>query len=384
MPKSRRLFADETPATSAQTSDTNTALTALKFDHSTQSPEQKRFNKLLAQTQTLARKIDSAQQNVDHYRRMSASVLMPLEKDRDKLMRQMALWLDARLQRRGLTARQKMIAKELICDLAGALSASGDTEMRALHDAHSPESLDEKEKIDAQDIQSFIEMMTGTKMDKSFENLDDLMHASFEHMSAQMESERDTSIRRHASRKKTATQKKTDALEQDANGALRTIYRQLASALHPDRETDPEEQLRKTALMKDANTAYQRRDLLALLELQFKADLVDSTHIAGMAKEKLNALTTLLKERVGVLQSEFEQFRIKEQMALSLPLDCGLTATELNQWLAKCELDLREEITAMQEDLQEVQDDARFKRWLQVQYQKDDASVDALNPFDFF
>jgi len=359
-------------------------LTALKFDHSAQSPEQKRFNKLLTQTQTLARKIDSAQQNVDHYRRMSASVLIPLEKDRDKLMRQMVLWLDERLQRKGLTARQQNIAKELICHLAGALSASGDTEMRALHDAHSPESLDEKERLDAQDIQSFIEMMTGKQMDKSFDNLDDLMHASFEHMSAQMEAELDKAVHRRASRKKTATQQKTDALEQDANGALRTIYRQLASALHPDRETDPEEQLRKTALMKEANTAYQRRDLLALLELQFKAELVDSTHIAGMAKEKLNALTTLLKERVGVLQREFEQFRIKEQMALNLPMGCGLTATELNQWLAKCELDLHEEIIMMQEDLQEVQDDTRFKRWLQVQHRKNDTPVDSFNPFDFF
>jgi hypothetical protein len=384
MPKSRRPFSDDTPAASAQALDTNTALTALKFSHSAQSPEQKRFNKLLVQTQTLARKIEAAQQNVDHYRRMSASVLIPLEKERNKLIRQMALWLDERLQRRGLTARQKMIAKELICNLAGALSASGDTEMRALHDAHSPESLDEKEKLDAQDIQSFIEMMTGKKMDKSFENLDDLMRASFEHMSAQMESELDKSVRRHAPRKKTATQQKTDALEQDANGALRTIYRQLASALHPDRETDPEEQLRKTALMKDANTAYQRRDLLALLELQLKADLVDSTHIAGMAKEKLNALTTLLRERVGVLQSEFEQFRIKEQMALSLPIGCGLTAIELNRWLAKCEIDLREEITVMQEDLQEVQDDTRFKRWLRAQHQKDDAPINFLDPFDFF
>jgi hypothetical protein len=45
------------------------------------------------------------------------------------------------------------------------------------------------------------------------------------------------------------------AQTEDATGALRTIYHQLVSALHPDRETDPQEQLRKTALMKEANAA---------------------------------------------------------------------------------------------------------------------------------
>ena len=36
---------------------------------------------------------------------------------------------------------------------------------------------------------------------------------------------------------------------QDAKAALRSIYRQLASALHPDREPDPVERERKSALM---------------------------------------------------------------------------------------------------------------------------------------
>ncbi|WP_449371513.1 J domain-containing protein, partial [Thiomonas sp.] len=39
--------------------------------------------------------------------------------------------------------------------------------------------------------------------------------------------------------------------------SLRAIYRKLASALHPDREPDPAERARKTALLQRANTAHQ-------------------------------------------------------------------------------------------------------------------------------
>ena len=59
--------------------------------------------------------------------------------------------------------------------------------------------------------------------------------------------------------------------------AVREIFRKLASALHPDRETDPGERARKTALMQRANVAYAANDLLGLLELQFEVDQIDAS-----------------------------------------------------------------------------------------------------------
>lgn len=43
---------------------------------------------------------------------------------------------------------------------------------------------------------------------------------------------------------------------------LRNVFRQLASAVHPDRESDPDERDRKTALMSEANAAYANLDAL--------------------------------------------------------------------------------------------------------------------------
>ena len=62
-----------------------------------------------------------------------------------------------------------------------------------------------------------------------------------------------------------AAQKHQDIRFADARSTARTLFRQLASALHPDRETDEQERLRKAKPMSEANTACGKNDLSALL-----------------------------------------------------------------------------------------------------------------------
>ncbi|MEY4548566.1 MAG: hypothetical protein RL685_4761 [Pseudomonadota bacterium] len=54
---------------------------------------------------------------------------------------------------------------------------------------------------------------------------------------------------------------------QDAE-LLRSLYRKLTLALHPDRAKDPAEAARLTALMKDVTRAYASEDLAQLMELE--------------------------------------------------------------------------------------------------------------------
>ena len=171
------------------------------------------------------------------------------------------------------------------------------------------------------------------------------------------------------------------AQTEDATGALRTIYRQLVSALHPDRETDHAEQVRKTALMKEANAAYEKRDLLGLLQLQLRADLVDANQMTSMAKEKLAALTTLLKDRIKVLTEELFMAEQRVMGEFNFPMFVPLSANALRRHLTESERNLREEIAIMKQDLALVQDDARFKRWLKEQRQA--AQDHYLDPLDF-
>ena len=89
--------------------------------------------------------------------------------------------------------------------------------------------------------------------------------------------------------------------------AVREVFRKLASELHPDRETDPAEQLRKTALMQQVNQAYKAGDLLALLELQLSVDQIDSAALLGLAEERLKHYIFVLEEQSRRLREELTE-----------------------------------------------------------------------------
>lgn len=391
MPYQASIFPDDepTPAPSADPSPASTlALSALKFSAGQLSPAQKRFNQLLTQTETLARKIESTRHATDVHRVLFASRIHPLEKERDGNMRQMALWLANRLTHKGLTAKHKRIASEIICGLAASLAVQGDAAMQALHDAHSAQSLADGEKAATAGLQQVMEDVFGESLGEGgnpFQSMDDLMRAAMEKMQASDAAQQEAIAQRNAKKKKSPAQLKKEDLAaaqaQDADGALRTLYRQLASALHPDRESDPQEHVRKTALMKEANAAYERRDLLALLQLQLRADLADGDKVATMAKEKLVAMTALLKERVAVLNRELDAVERQAIQEFELPPYSPFSEASLKRHLVLQQQDLQADIAMMQQDLVRVQDDTHLKRWLKQQHE---LSQDDFDPHGFF
>ena len=373
MPHQHPLFPEN--VTVAIEGSSGIALTALKIKDARLTPAQKRFNQLLKQTQTLADGIEALRNMADQQRLLRIQKHSPLEQQHNDLLRQMVRWLDARLKRKGLTKRQTEKAHELLCDMAGSLAMDGDVEMQAIHDAHAEHTLDEQTQFHVNDFQQFMEGVLGEKVgdDDAFDTLEDVMEASVKKMAAQ----RDAQAKAHAEsqakaaakpKKQTAAQQKAQSQQQDASTALRTIYRQLASALHPDRETDPQEQQRKTALMKEANAAYERRDLLALLHLQMQAELVDVSQVATLAKEKLAALTSLLKERVAVLRDEMFTLERHIGEEFDYPPYEALSASALQRHVQATLQGMQADIRCMKHDLEAVQDDKFFKRWLNQQH----------------
>src|SRR5260370_34474944 len=88
---------------------------------------------------------------------------------------------------------------------------------------------------------------------------------------------------RRAKRKKTPRQLAAEAREQveqaELSLSIREVYRKLASALHPDREPDPQERERKTPLMPRANQPDGKNSLLQLLQLQLELEYIDQSAI---------------------------------------------------------------------------------------------------------
>ena len=359
------------------------ALAALKFASGALSAEQRRFNQLLERTDMLAGRIEAVRGMADTHRTACATTLRPVEEQRHALMRDMALWLDGRLKQPGLTRKQQQLASKIICDLASGLALTGMEDMRALHDVHSDASLADQEKASASDAQAFLEKMLGEAVgsDREFTNPEEVLQAGMEQIRRQAQAHEQARAAHQAKRAKSKGKKQTEQQAQDAEGALRLIYRQLASALHPDRETNPAEHARKTALMSDANAAYARRDLLALLQLQLRCELADARKVSTLAKERIAALSMLLKERAEVMARELSQLEAHLRDEFNLPPYLPLSAPGLRRHLQEQKQDLQDEIAMMRKDLRLVRVDADFKRWLRDQRRlaREDASFD-----DFF
>lgn len=374
------LFSDETPAAPAEanteinteaSTTTSMALLRLGGKDARLSPAQQRFNRLLTRIDKLKGQIADVQALADVHRPLFHTTLAPLRDRFQTLMRSMVLWLDERLQGKGLSPAQKRTGTEILCGLCETLAAGGDEAMRALHDKRSPHSLHEKEQAAAADLRAMMEDVLGQPMalDESLDPLDAVMRAGMAHMQEAAQAEEAQRQAARARKKPTAAQRKAEQQQEDAETILRKVYRQLASALHPDRERDPGENQRKTALMSEANAAYGRQDLMALLHIQLRIEQADPRSLSQLPEEKIESMSLLLKQQAAELERELETHRQQLLHEFDLSPYQTPSAVTLRAQLLMEEHDLKQNLAAMEHDLQEVQDDAGFKRWLKSQKQ---------------
>jgi hypothetical protein len=212
------------------------------------SPAQQSFNRLLARIDKIKRQMEELQALADTQRPLYHRTLHPLRERRLALMRKMALWLDERLQRRGLSKVHKQTATDILCSLCEHLAADGDEEMRALHDKHSQHSIEEKQQAAAASVRAMMEGVLGRPLDTDLplDSLDDVLFAGMEQLRDAVEADDALRQRKKPKRKTTATQRRAEQQQQDAESTLRKLYRQLSSTLHPDRELDPDARAHNT------------------------------------------------------------------------------------------------------------------------------------------
>lgn len=122
-------------------------------------------------------------------------------------------------------------------------------------------------------------------------------------------------------RKKSAKTLAKEAQEKEAekyqSQSIREVYRQLAKSLHPDRIANDENYETKTKLMQEVNAAYDKDDLLTLLEIQLKIEQISQENIDGVALEKLKHFNMVLKRQFDELNMELQN--ISAQLSMEFP-----------------------------------------------------------------
>jgi hypothetical protein len=359
--------------------DAATAGTALRLEGGKGGPRlsaaQQRFNRLLAKIDKLEGQVTEMQSLADAFRPLYRGTLEPLREAHRALMRRMALTLDERLQRKGLTPAQKRNGLDILCDLCETLAAFGDEAMAALHDQRSPRTLRQKEEEQAALMRSMMEQALGGPLDlqaqdDSLDPLEAVMRAGHERLHEAMqadEAQREAAQARRKKKPLTPAQRKAGQQQEDADTVLRQVYRQLASALHPDRARYPAEHQQKTALMSEANAAYARQDLVALLHLQLRIAQADMRDMLQQPEERIAAMSLLLRQQADELQRELFARQRQLQDEFDLAFYQPPTAATLRRQLEQEATDLKGELAFMEADIALVQDDAGFKRWLKAQ-----------------
>ncbi len=366
------LFGELPPAEPPRSTDGVARLKVQKTAHGKLSPAQQRFNKLLARVDNLGRQMQDLEQLEASVRAPHLAQMSEIERNTAQAQVAMLLFLHERLQRKGLSAAQQKSVRGVVQGLLLAVEREMDgPQWTALHSEYFPPEVQAQHAQELQDakrqVLNAVEELLGRPLDQ--ESLDhvDSPQELLEAVMRQVQADRDAEQARKAQRPPTARQRKANQHAQDAKAAMRAIYRQLASALHPDRETDPAERERKSALMGQANAAYERGDLTTLLRLQLQAQQVDEASIARMADEKLAALSLLLKEQVAVLEHELAAAEMRLSEELGVMVSASMKAPVLAFQLQRLRDEMAETVDIMQEDLERVRDDAELKRWLREQ-----------------
>ncbi len=352
-------------------------------------PAQKQFNQLLAKIEAAKTALIKLQGLFAQYAPERASRIGPLQEQLLKRQVELAIFLDQRIQQpKGLSKKVQEDIADIVLALTENLVAKNvaDPVIQDMYERYSPD-IDEpdfgNDEEAMHDVQDMLSAIFGVEFEDSdqVESADALFEAAMEKVRAKHEA---AHAAKRTKRKKSAREKQKEQEALDTDKVVREIYRKLASALHPDRETDPEERERKAALMAQVNAANDRRDLLTLLQLQLQIEQLNPGDVAAMADEKLRHFNRVLKEQEKTLRHE--QLQLETQIRDSLGLTWGtpLNPRSIDAALRAETQVLRHTLDLIQNDLAFIRQDAGLKRWVKHQFAAMDEQMRDHRREDFY
>jgi len=332
------------------------------------SKAQKTFNTLIGKIEQQRAQLAGWEAAVPRVQQRYVAEMTPLIEKATRLRRELVFALDRAHSEKQLAKAERRLVADLVRDWASELvDETGDAEMKALYNRYGGD-------FDAEEAATLSGMKTmlgdlgldlGDGLDTSNpEAFFSQMHARLEKEAEEAAVKEPTRPQRKKTAKQLAREEKLREEEQRVNQSLREIYRKLASALHPDRELDPEERARKTNLMQQVNQAYDKKDLLALLGLQLKIEHIDQAALNSLSEERLAHFNKILKEQLRELEDQVFHFTYEIRLNLGIDPYSSLAPATLMRNLDADIAQARKELREIEADLKAIQEIATLKAWL--------------------
>ncbi|RQS14428.1 J domain-containing protein [Burkholderia sp. Bp8998] len=338
------------------------------------SKAQKTFNTLVKRIETRRERLGAWEAVVPAFQKKFVDALLPLEQEATALRIRLIHLLDDAFLQKGLSKAAQRTLSDLIADMArDLLTVSDDAALTVIYNRH-------RAFDDAGNAAADPEPMKREPMPMpAMEPADDLDTLSPDELAERMQAELDAQFERdmaaHAAReaqrakrkkapKQSAAQARIAAEQAESSKSIREIYRKLASALHPDRETDPREQERKTVLMQRVNHAYAKGNLLQLLELQLEIEQIDRRAIDGLSEARLTRYNGILEEQLRELDQEIQHVETSFRRTYGIASSTKVAPDTVIRILTRDIAGMQRSIHDLNAALREFDDPGKVKDWL--------------------
>lgn len=346
------------------------------------SKGQRAFNTLVKQIESSRQLLAQWQAVMLTYQQKVASDYQPLVHTFQQHQADMVRALDRAWNQRGLSKTERRVVQEIICRLAEHLIVdTGDDTIKDIYNKHSDIDFDSEEAAAVDSMKAAVEEMFDMEfgVDADLDSPEAILaqlHEQMEKENLRRQEEQGQRSQKKKTAKQRAREEKLKAEADETSLSIREVYRKLVSALHPDREPNAQERARKTALMQRVNQAYDKKDLLQLLELQLELEHIDARTIAGLSEDRLKHFNKILRDQLAELEQEIwhvenplrEQFRFSPNRSLAPDAVLPLLMRDIAE--------MRRRIQRLQEEILVPRDLATFKLWIKMR-RRDIETLDA-------
>lgn len=347
------------------------------------SKAQKEFNRLSKRVEKLEKELANFRKAAEEVRRQVQHEYRPLQARHDAARAALVPLLDAACRTpKALSTTERSTARHLLADAFNDLPEKGYPDLQPILEQYAPGAEAQaaataadaaSDRLAADLMRQMFEMQYGVRFDPEVDiSSPEKFHAYVAHLLAEQASERQATQAaaeaRRATRPKTKKQLEAEARkaaeEKATTQSVRTVYRDLVKVLHPDREPDPAEKARKTALLQRVTAAYEANELLTLLRLQLELDRLEPAHLERLADAQLAPYNRLLREQVRELEDTLADEQMTEADYSDFPYP-NPSAHDLCTFFQEKKNSLLQRVTQLERDVRAIgTEPAALKRFL--------------------
>ena len=286
------------------------------------SKEQKQFNRLNSQIAKEKELLLTWQNQISNFKSIYSNELMPLQNQYDKLKIQAVYLLDAVYANQIFTKSERKKMSYIIKEIAQDVAAD-DEKIKKIYNKYSGNDYDNEQNAVNDAAIDYMKATVAEQFDIDLDHIDDpedFMHEFSKQMQEKMEAEGVNKATRKKSAKTLEHEAKLAKENQEISQSIKEVYRQLVKTLHPDRETDHDERARKTTLMQKINAAYDKHDLITLLQMQLEIEQIDQNCINSISIEKIKHYNTVLKKQLQEIKQEVYFVHERFHMEFHVPV----------------------------------------------------------------